>query len=120
VGAQPEVKSGLDAPQAVTWIDRDHPTHVRELGGDQEREALVEVIERPSPGSSEPRAPDGVPAGPLPRSPDARGSPPDSASWQGSAGLGRGVAAGVGLAIALLAILAAIRYTRAPRAQSRW
>lgn len=107
MSAQREVKSDPPTAENVSWIGRDRAGNVHELGEQppESREVQPAVrdlqpagrdLQLPPPPEAVPGVPqEGVPEGP-PRVP----------------GLNRWLAIGVGVAIALLAILAAIRYTK--------
>ncbi|MGH8218745.1 MAG: efflux RND transporter periplasmic adaptor subunit [Steroidobacteraceae bacterium] len=104
MSAQPEVKPDPAENENVSWIGRDHAANVQETA--REPQSLV---------PAEPRPAESTPAEPLPRRSEA--APPRGATRE--LGLNRWVAIGVGLAIALLAILFAIRYTSQSSAPSQ-
>lgn len=86
MSAQPEVKNNPPESENVSWISRDRAGNVHETARELQPAESPETL----PAASPEVLPQGPPPGP---------------------GLNRWVAIGVGLAIALLAILAAIRYT---------
>jgi HlyD family secretion protein len=99
VSAQREVKSDPPEDENVSWIGRDRAVIVQEndlqpASRELQPPASPELV----PGTSEESLPEGPPQEP---------------------GLNRWVAIGVGVAIALLAVFAAIRYTRQSTAPSQ-
>jgi HlyD family secretion protein len=95
VSAQREVKTDPSESENVSWIGRDRAANVHETARESQPPASLE----PEPPVSGEYVPEG-------------GSPQEP-------GLNRWVAIGVGVAIALLAVLAAVRYTRQSSAPSQ-
>ncbi|HEY2590700.1 MAG TPA: efflux RND transporter periplasmic adaptor subunit [Steroidobacteraceae bacterium] len=120
MSAQREVKPDPADGENVSWIGRDRAGNVHEIGARPERETGDAGGVSP-PATDERSLRDGEPAREQPEGRDLQ-SPPSPEPVPGTSdeltagpprepGLNRWVAIGVGLAIALLAILAAIRYT---------
>lgn len=99
MGAQPEVRPEPAPSEAVGWIGRDRVANVREINTRSEAEP-ADPVELPTPAQAGPA--DAV-------MPDVGAR--DATPSEGATALNRWVAIGVGLAIALLAVLAALRYS---------
>jgi HlyD family secretion protein len=127
VSAQREVKSDPPISENVSWISRDRAGNVHELGNRSERDASesvalpAAVTDEAAPNPADSAVSREVqPA--VPRVPEPavqEGEPGGTAGAPEGTRLNRGVAIGVGLAIALLAILAVIRYTSQSSAPSQ-
>ncbi len=106
MSAQREVKSDPPASENVSWISRDRAGNVHEVGetlaDSREPQPAVRDLQTPTRDLQQP--PPAAPTPSLEEQALPEGPPPEP-------GLNRWLAIGVGAAIALLAILAAIRYT---------